>query len=406
MMANITRRSLLQGVAMSLPSLWAQSAVSKLKVAALEVFPIRATKRTDWIFVRLASNQGLTGLGEASDGAPFTISSDERLKRMTTALHHYFSLIRDQPVNVEEYRKRGRDRASRSGLLEATAFSAIEQALWDLTGKALGAPVSELLGGSLCQELPVYANINRATTDRTPTGFSRTAEAATKEGFRSIKAAPFDGFPKLSAPSDQIAKAAELGIACIEAMRRVIGPEVELLIDCHSNFDVKLATEVAAKLEPQKLGWYEEPVAPVKIEETMQIRKAIKQRMAGGESLFGVEGFASLCRNKAVEVIMPDVKHCGGIQEGRNIAALAGLDRIKVAPHNPSGPVATAASVQWCAAIPNFQILEFQWNEVPWRGDLMDPPERFINGNIKVPNAPGFGISLNDKLARAHATLA
>jgi galactonate dehydratase len=324
---------------------------------------------------------------------------------MTAALNHYFSLIRDERVNVEEYRRRGRERASRSGLLEATAFSAVEQALWDLTGKALGAPVYELLGGALRKQLPVYANINRATTDRTPAGFAKTAALAIQEGFRTIKAAPFDGFPKLSAPADQIAKAADLGIACIEAMRKAIGPEMALFIDCHSNFDVKLATEVAARLEPQNLGWYEEPVAPTKIGETVEIRKAIKQRMAGGESLFGVEGFAPLCRNKAVEVIMPDVKHCGGIQEGRNIAALAGLENVKVAPHNPSGPVATAASVQWCAAIPNFEILEFQWNEVPWRGDLIDPPERFVSGSIAVPDGPGFGISLNDKLVRAHATI-
>ena len=139
------------------------------------------------------------------------------------------------------------------------------------------------------------------------------------------------------------------------------------------------------------------------MDDTVAIHRRIKQPMAGGEILFGVEGFADLCRTKALEVIMPDVKHCGGILEGRNISALADLEGVKVAPHNPSGPVATAASTQWCATIPNFDILEYQWNEVPWRGQLLIPEERFVKGAIVAHSAPGFGIELDDRVARAHA---
>ena len=386
-------------------TLAAQSRVSRLRVTQFEMFLVRATRRTDWLFVRLGTNQGLTGLGEASDGAPYSNGTDG-LDRMKASLAHYYSLVRDQsPFSIQEYRARGRGRALKGPLLEATAFSAIEQALWDLLGKALGAPVHELLGGSLRTELPVYANINRVTTPRTPDAFAANAAKAVKEGFRSIKAAPFDGFPRLTSPAAEIAKAADLGIACIEAMRKAIGPDVQLLIDCHSFFDVKLSIDVAARLLPQNLGWYEEPVAPTRIAETMEIRKGVRQRMAGGEILFGTEGFAPLCRNRAVDVVMPDVKHCGGIEEGRNISALAALDNVKVSPHNPTGPVATAASVQWCAALPNFEILELQWNEVPWRGDLVNPPERFVKGNIAVPSTPGFGVELNTALAQAHAKL-
>jgi galactonate dehydratase len=255
--------------------------------------------------------------------------------------------------------------------------------------------------------MPVYANVNRATTTRTPDAFAASAARAVENGFRPIKAAPFDGFPRLrSATPEQIRSAAELGIACVHAMRQAIGQDVRLLIDVHSNFDVKLAIDVAKKLEPEKLGWYEEPVSPRQVEETLAIRKGITQAMAGGESLFGTEGFAPLCRTRAVDIIMPDVKHCGGILEGRQISALADLDGVKVAPHNPSGPVATAASAQWCATIPNFDVLEYQWNEVSWRGDLIDPPERFLKGTIKAHAAPGFGIRLNDRMIRAHATLA
>ncbi|MCY3661949.1 MAG: mandelate racemase/muconate lactonizing enzyme family protein, partial [bacterium] len=197
--------------------------------------------------------------------------------------------------------------------------------------------------------------------------------------------------------------AADLGVACVEAIREAVGPDVDILIDCHSFFDVDLAIDVARRLRPQRLAWYEEPVAPTDVAATKAIASGIEQRMAGGEFLFGIEGFGALCREQAVDVIMPDVKHCGGLLEARKIAAVAELDGIAVSPHNPSGPVATAASAQLCAGLPNFEILEMQWGEAAWRGDLVLPPERFENGSIAVPDGPGLGVELNDAVAREHA---
>jgi galactonate dehydratase len=124
--------------------------------------------------------------------------------------------------------------------------------------------------------------------------------------------------------------------------------------------------------------------------------------MAGGEVLFGVAGFAPLSRTRAVNVIMPDVKHCGGLLELTRIAAMADADGVTVAPHNPSGPVGTAATVQACAVLKNFRLLEYQWGEADWRRDLLSPPERFERGDIEVPDRPGFGVDLNDALVRAH----
>ena len=287
--------------------------------------------------------------------------------------------------------------------MPATAFSALEQAQWDLVGKALGAPVYELAGGAVRGELPAYANINRATADRSPSGFAVNARQAVADGFRAIKAAPFDGFPPLDGPAREVEAATELGIACIEAMRAAIGPDVDLKIDVHSFFDVPLAIEVARRLEPQALSWYEEPVPPTDLESTKAIKDGIGQTMAGGEFLFGIEGFAPLCREGAVDIIMPDVKHCGGITELGKIATVAELDGVLVSPHNPSGPVSTMASAQVCAHLPNFDILEYQWSEAPWRGDLVDPPERFESGILQVPDGPGIGVTLNDALAREHA---
>ena len=366
----------------------------RLRISGMELIVVRATGRTTWLFVRLATNQGLTGLGEASLGR----------RTELPGLAPFFELVRDEsPFQIERYRERGWASASSGDRVQATAFSAIEQAQWDLVGKALGAPVSDLFGGRLRDALPVYANINRATANRMPDGFAANARAAADDGFAAIKAAPFDGFPALTQPAAEVATATDLGIACVAAMRDAIGPDVAIKIDAQSNFDVPLSIEVARRLEPHRLSWYEEPIPPQRVAETKTIHDAIDQRMAGGEFLFGMEGFAPLCEQRAVDVVMPDVKHCGGLTEARRIAAIADLHDVAVSPHNPSGPVATAASVQLCAAMSNFDILEFQWGEVAWRGDLLDPPERFENGQIGVSDAPGFGIELNDAVARAHA---
>ena len=364
-----------------------------LRITEMEVISVRATARTNWIFIRLTTNDGQTGLGEASVNRRLNLPE----------LSDFFDLVRDRsPFEIERYRQAGWATASTGNRQQATAFSAIEQAQWDLVGKSLGAPVYDLVGGRLRDELPVYANINRATTDRSPNGFAISAQQAVADGFRAIKAAPFDGFPSLDQSRAEVEAATQLGIRCVEAMRAATGPDIDLKIDAHSNFDVALAIDVATQLEPQQLSWYEEPVPPTDLDSTMAIKNGIRQPMAGGEFLFGVEGFSPLCQNRAVDIIMPDVKHCGGVAEIRKIATIADLYDVLVSPHNPSGPVSTMVSAQVCAGLPNFDILEYQWNEVPWRGDLVDPPERFSEGILQVPDGPGYGVTLNNTVVREH----
>jgi len=392
------------GLLLPLPSATAKlKAMPRVRVTGLELSPVRATERTVWLMIRLRTDAGLTGLGEASDAFGFANTSKQDAARMESELRRFFALVEGKsPLDIESYRQRGRPLAVQGGLAAATAYSAIEQALWDLAGKSLDVPSYTLFGGRVRDTLQVYANINRGTKPRTPAGFAAAAKAAVAEGFRAVKAAPFDGFPPPGSPATAIEAAVDAGIACVAAMRDAIGTTVELMIDCHSFFDVALAERVARILEPQQLAWYEEPVAPTRIEDTIEIRRRIRQPMAGGEILFGVAGFAPLTRGRAVNVIMPDVKHCGGLLELTHIAAMADTDGVTVAPHNPSGPVSTAASIQVCAVIKNFRLLEFQWGEVDWRGDLLTPPEVFAHGSIGVPDRPGFGIELNDKVVRAH----
>jgi galactonate dehydratase len=379
------------GAAFSIPRLL--DAAPKLRVTEFELIPVRATARTVWLFVRLRTDAGLTGVGEASDAFGFANTTAADAARMKSELRGFFELIDGKsPLEIGEYRRRGDPLARRGGLVSATAFSAIEQALWDLSGKALDVPVHSLFGGKLRDTLPVYANINRATTARTPAGFAATARAAVKEGFRAVKGAPWDGFPPPGSATAAIEAAVDNGIACAAAMRDAVGPDVDVMVDCHSFFDVPLAERVARRLEPLKLAWYEEPVAPERIEETREIRRRISQAMAAGEVLYGVSGFAPLCRNRTVHVIM--------LLELTHIAAAAEQDGVEVAPHNPSGPVSTAASAQVCAVLGNFKLLEFQWGEVDWRRDVVVPPEHFDRGTLQVGSRPGLGIELNDRVVR------
>ena len=363
-----------------------------LTVETMEVFVVSVTSRSNWIFVRLGTNKGLTGIGEASLG---------HLAQMPLA--PFFALVEGTaPMAINDYRRRAWPLVRAGGVREATAASAIEQALWDLAGKALDAPVHALLGGAVRERLPVYANINRATFDRTPGGFAARTQAARAEGFSAFKAAPFDGFPSPESPSREIEAATDLGIRVMLAMREVLPTGERLMVDCHSFFDVPRALSVARALQPAELYWYEEPVDPTDLDATVAIKQAITQPMAGGEMLFATEGFAPLCEAQAYDVIMPDVKHCGGILEAANISHYAQQHDIAVAPHNPSGPLATVASAHVCAVAENFDMLEMQWNEAPWSGDLLVPPEQFVAGHLEVPSAPGLGVELNDALVVEH----
>lgn len=388
----------------NLPRMARAAGAGRVSIQSMEIFSVRVNARGNWLFVRLRAGRSLAGLGEASHGFRFDAASDPDDRRMRRALEELFPLIRGRsPFDVEAFRSNAWSKARERGLPWVTAFSTLEQAQWDLSGKALGAPVYDLLGGKLRERLAVYANINRATNRRTPEEFAENAARAVSEGFRAIKVAPFDDFPPLTAPPGDLERMADLGIRRIEAIRKAIGPKISLLIDCHSHFDSPLAIEIARRLEPFDLYWYEEPVPPARVEETLRIKSGIKQRLAGGEHLSGREAFEPICRRRSMDIIMPDVKHCGGILEGKKIAAMAEPLEIQVSPHNPSGPVATAASAQLCAGLPNFLILEHAWGEVAWRRELTDPPEHFTGGMLQLSDRPGLGIELNDRAVREHA---
>ncbi len=370
-----------------------------MRITDLEVISVRVNHRGDWLHVRLHTDEGLTGTGEASHGG----FGPDRDAIVTAVLRHQCQAL-----------LRGRDpRAVVSamaaltplvdGLATATAVSACEQALWDLAGKAAGLPVYRLLGGPTRERIPLYANINRATTERTPAGFARSAAAAVADGFRAVKCAPFDGMDRARVHDRDQRARLRLGLDCISAMRDAVGQEVDVLVDCHSHFDVATALEVATELRRCGVRWFEEPLPTVDLDGLARLRPLVSDlELIGGETLFGVAGFWPYLAAGIWDVIMPDVKHCGGIGALLAIGALANSRGVAVAPHNPSGPVAMIASAHVAATLPQMRALEYAWGEVGWRESLVAPAERIVDGELVLPPGPGLGMALNEDTVVAH----
>ncbi len=379
---------------------------AKLIVTDLKIHVVKVNQRGNWIFIELMTNRGITGLGEASHGAPGTA---EGLQRMQKELSAFFEMMKGEPsFSIEQYRQRGWKNAQ-TGLAASTAFSAIEQAMWDINGKALGVPVYQMLGGKVREKIKCYANINRATKEkdaqgrRTASAFQKSAELALQQGFKAIKMAPFDEMKPLPSTPTQIKSDIDHAIHCLEAVRKTIGNDIDLLVDVHSHLDETLGIEVAQRVEPLNLFWLEEPVDPEKfVHETKAITDSTTKTTAGGEYIFGREGFAPLIDAEALDILMPDVKFCGGILELKYIAAMAETAGVQIAPHNPSGPIATAASVHAIAGIPNLSILEMAYGEVPWRENLVSPAEEFTDGYTPITDQPGLGYQLNHSLVKRH----
>ena len=363
-----------------------------MKITHVTLDRVAVSRRGNWQFVRVHTDSGLVGLGEASQGGNDPAVARAILDDVAPAI------VGLNPLDVEPFFQRFRAQgAHRAG---ATAVSASEQALWDIAGQAAGQPIWRLLGGKLRPRVWVYANVNRSTWDRSPDGFAQNAKRAVVAGFRAVKLAAFDDVPRLET-ADAFATI-QLGIERVLAVREAVGPDVQVLLDCHSHFNAAWAIRVARQLEPARLFWYEDPVPREDVDGLVRVHDAIEQPVATGETLFGRGAFWELFTRRALDVAMPDVKHCGGIGELRKIAAVAETARVQVAPHNPSGPVAMAATVHAVATVPNFGILEYAFGEVPWRESLIEPAESIVDGYYQVPDGPGLGVRLNEAVLQEH----
>ena len=358
-----------------------------MKIVNITMDAVHVNHRGDWVFVHVLTDQGLTGIGELRAGNNY--------QPQVLAVRELQSELKGRdPRQIErivsDFRSGNRN--------HIYALSAIEQALWDILGKSLQVPVHVLLGGPCREKIRLYANINRATTDRTPEGFARNAALAVKQGFDAIKLAPFDGLPSGIDSIDE----AQIGISCMETVRAAIGPEIDLLVDCHSHFTVNGALAAADALRELDLFWFEQPIPEANLAACTKVKQRCGLRVAGAEGQAWRQSFTEILRHNSMDVIMPDVKIVGGIGELKKVADMASAWGIPTAPHGPSGPVTIAAGVEVMLSHPDFLILEYGWGEVDWRSQLTTPAEQIHRGRLSKHNRPGLGIELNQQVVAEH----
>lgn len=364
-----------------------------MKITRIEPVVVHVNHRGDWLFVHVHTDAGLIGLGEASHGGSDAL--------VVAALRHYDEQLRGHAAGQIEAAVQTMARL-KGGRASQTALSGVEQALWDLLGQELQVPVHRLFGGALTDRVRLYANINRHVRDRAPDGFAKAAAQAADEGFTAIKLAPFDELRGPDHVRNGPKAAWRAGVERVRAVRKAIGDEVELAVDCHGRMDASEGLIVAEELADCRLFWYEEPVPDTHVDDLAMITGRVPMPTASCENLFGLEEFRPFLTRRVVDVLMPDVKHDGGLAITKQIAAAAQMNQILVAPHNPAGPVATAATAQVISTVPNFYILEFAWGEVDWRAALLAPAERVEDGYLVLSQEPGIGHKLNPSVLEAH----
>ena len=353
---------------------------------------VTATARTTWVFAELADGAGTVTTVEITFGDR-SAQVAKVLAELVTALTER---ERAGELQVAERLGLAPERLERDVVL-ATAVSALRTAVTQLHAARAGVSLHRFLGADATGSVELYANINRSlhATARTPTDFARAAARAAQAGFRSIKCAPFD---EVSAafPPDRILRAAAAGLARVRAVRSTIGPAARLLVDCHSRFTAATAPAIAAELAQAGVGWFEEPVQPrTAAADLAAIARQAPMPVAGGESGYGTAFFDRLLNTGAVSVIMPDIKHCGGVGEavraGRSALRRGGAYSL----HSPSGPISLLASAHVTAAVPGALPLEHAVDEAGWRAGLLTPAERIENGRLLLPQAAGLGATLH-----------
>ena len=360
-----------------------------MKVTQIKTFICHAY-RTNWVFVKVITDSGLYGVGEATleYREPTVVQAIKELERY---------LVGKDPHNIEAFwHDTYRDAYWRGGVVLMSALAGVEMALWDIKGKDLGVPVYQLLGGKVRDSVKCYANAWFAGAKK-PEEFAQKAKIAVKNGFSGLKWDPF-GKEYLNIDPKHLNDALD----CIAAVKDAVGDQVHLIIEGHGRFNVPTAVRIGNALEKFGILWFEEPIPPDDKKGIAWVRSKIATPVSGGERLYSRFEYADYLRMECADFWQPDVSHAGGIMEVRKIAAMAESHYIPVCPHNPSGPVANAATLQLAACILNFYLLETMANDIPWRADVSTEKVKFENSEMFIPDLPGLGIDINEEEIAKH----
>jgi galactonate dehydratase len=343
--------------------------------------------RTNWVFVKVTTDEGLTGFGEAT--------LEYREQTVAAAVRELGRSLKGRdPFAIEAiWHDSYRDTYFRGGPVNMSALSGVEMALWDLKGKALGVPVYELLGGRVRDRVPCYAN-GWFSPAKEPAEFADKARAAVELGFTGLKWDPFGKSYRTMDKADL-----HQALACIEAVVDAVGDRVEVLVEAHGRFDVATAVRIGRALEAYDIGWYEEPVPPDNLDALAEVKDRVRVPIAAGERIYSRWDYQRFFALRCADFAQPDPSHVGGIGETRKIAAQAEALHMALCPHNPSGPVANAAALQLAACTPNFQWLETMALDVPWRSRVCDEESVLEGGLMRIPSRPGLGVELDEDAA-------
>lgn len=360
-----------------------------MKVTDIKTFAVDCF-RTNWVFVKVYTDEGVDGVGEA------TLEYKE--KALLGAVEHIKDyLVGKNPLEIEKHwHAVYRDAYWRGGPVLMSALSAVETALWDILGKHLGVPIYQLLGGRANDKVRIYVN-GWFSGAREPYEFAEKARIAVGRGVTALKWDPF-GKNYLEISNKELDKA----MRCVSAVRKAVGNEVDLLIEGHGRFNIPTSIKIAKELEQFKPMFFEEPVPPDNLDALKEVRDKSPVAISAGERLYTRWDYKRMFDLMAADYIQPDISHAGGIMELKKIAADAECRYIAFAPHNPSGPVANAATLQLAACCPNFSILEIMYSDVSYRKDITDERLSYADGYITIPDKPGLGIEINEAECLKH----
>ena len=342
----------------------------KFRITKMEVFKIKPR----WLFLKIHPDQGITGWGE-----PVVEGRADTVATAVMEIEPYL-LGQDPRRVIHHWQAIYRHAFYRGGPVLTSALSGVEQALWDIKGKALGVPIYELLGGPTRHHIRVYSHAHSMDAIR----------KAKSQGFTAFKTGVLN-----ATQSGVIANSKFIGdaVARFAMMREAVGDDADIGIDFHGAISPQNASLLIHELEPFKPWFIEEPVNCQNVDVMAGIASKTHIPIATGERIFTKWGFREILEKGAASILQPDLSHAGGIFETRLIAGMAEAYYASMAPHNPLGPISLAAGIQLSASIPNFLCQE----QVSLGEGYLKRPFEVINGHIPIPEGPGLGIELDEE---------
>jgi len=376
----------------------------KIKLINIYSFPVRA--KTDWIILEIVSENNIKGYSE------LTMSNYYKRDELISITKKLIKKLSNKDIKYDNQVKEVLEENKEESLIFNTSISGIRSACSDIYSKIKKVPMNiylaEMKKRKISNSVELYANINRSLlpnndgpVDRSPDSFFNMAKKAKNAGFKKIKCAPFDGFENEEYVNR---KFISRGIDKVSLISKNLKNEIEILVDCHSKFNLEESQATEKELYNLGVKWFEEPINPQKnLEELKELKLHIKGKLVGGEEFYGVNKFYTLIENNFLDIVMPDIKYCGGIEEAMNIGIeLESISDECFSIHCPSGPISLAGSAHVTSALSSKLPLEHAVFEIEDRHKFVYPDENIKNGVYIFNDNFGIGVVPNFSKENKH----